>query len=34
MEEVIALLRQNAFMQSMHITTIFRALEKLGKLSY
>ncbi|MFN9803174.1 MAG: NUDIX hydrolase [Bacteroidota bacterium] len=34
MDEVIALLRQNAFMQSMHITTIFRALEKLGKLTY
>lgn len=33
-DEVIHLLRDNSFIQSMHITTVFRALEKLGKLTY
>jgi hypothetical protein len=33
-DEVMTLLRNNSFMQSMHVTTMFRALEKLGKLTY
>jgi 8-oxo-dGTP pyrophosphatase MutT (NUDIX family) len=33
-DEVMTLLRNNGFMQSMHVTTMFRALEKLGKLTY
>jgi len=33
-DEVIELLRNNEFVQSMHVTTIFRALEKLGRLNY
>lgn len=33
-DELIELFRNHAFIQSMHVTTIFRALEKLGKLTY
>lgn len=32
--ELMQLLKNNAFIQSMHVTTIYKALEKLGKLNY
>ena len=33
-EEVKQLIRENKFMQSMHVTALLYALEKLGELSY
>lgn len=33
-EELIALFKNNAFIQSMHVHTILKALEKLGKIQY
>ena len=33
-DEVKQLLRENKIVQSMHVTALFYALEKLGKLKY
>jgi 8-oxo-dGTP pyrophosphatase MutT (NUDIX family) len=34
MDELLHLFKNNAFIQSMHVHTIVKALEKLGKLHY
>ena len=33
MDEFIQMVKDNVFMQSMHVTAIYRALEKLGRLT-
>lgn len=34
MDKLIELFKNNAFIQSMHVHTILKALEKLGKIEY